>query len=75
MTNNQFDVIINIESEREVMIMSYSPYAVLGTSARIKANRDRLKESQPTVEKKEADKVDYTELLRKTYFPHLTSSK
>ena len=55
--------------------MSYSPYAVLGTSARIKANRDRLKESQPTVEKKEADKVDYTELLRKTYFPHRASSK
>ena len=57
------------------MKMSYSPYAVLGTSARIKANRDRLKESQPTVEKKEERKVDYTELLRKTYFPHLTSSK
>ena len=55
--------------------MSYSPYAVLGTSARIKANKDRLKEGQPTVEKKEERKVDYTELLRKTYFPHLTSSK
>ena len=55
--------------------MSYSPYAVLGTSARIKANRDRLKENQSTVEKKEADKVDYTELLRKTYFPDRASSK
>ena len=55
--------------------MSYSPYAVLGTSARIKANKDRLRESQPTVEKKEADKVDYTELLRKTYFPNHASSK
>ena len=55
--------------------MSYCPYAVLGTSARIKANRDRLKENQPTVEKKEEDKVDYTELLRKTYFPDRASSK
>ena len=55
--------------------MSYSPYAVLGTSARIKANRDRLKESQSTVEKKEEKKVDYTELLRKTYFPDRASSK
>ena len=55
--------------------MSYSPYAVLGTSARIKANRDRLKGSQSTVEEKEERKVDYTELLRKTYFPHHTSSK
>ena len=55
--------------------MSYSPYAVLGASARIKANKDRLKENQPTVEEKEERKVDYTELLRKTYFPHLASSK
>ena len=54
--------------------MSYSPFAVLGTSARIKANRNRLKESQPT-EKKEEKKVDYTEQFRRTYFPHLASSK
>lgn len=50
--------------------MSYSPFAVLGTSARIKANRNRLKESQP-IEKKEEKKVDYTEQFRRTYFPHL----
>ena len=75
LTNNKLDATINIVNEREVNNMSYSPYAVLGTSARIKANRDRLKESQPTVEKKEADKVDYTELLRKTYFPDRASSK
>ena len=55
--------------------MSYSPYAVLGTSVRIKANRDRLKESQPTEEKREEKKVDYTERFRRTYFPHLASSK
>ena len=75
LTTNPLYATINIESEREVNSMSYSPYAVLGTSARIKANRDRLRESQPTVEKKEADKVDYTELLRKTYFPDRASSK
>lgn len=50
--------------------MSYSPFAVLGTSARIKVNRNRLKESQP-IEKKEEKKVDYTEQFRRTYFPHL----
>lgn len=54
--------------------MSYSPFAVLGTSARIKANKDRLKESQPE-EQKEEKKVDYTEQFRKTYFPHLAASK
>ena len=54
--------------------MSYSPFAVLGTSARIKANRDRLKESQ-LEEKKEEKEVDYTELFRKTYFPNLAASK
>ena len=64
-----------IESEREVNNMSYSPFAVLGTSARIKDNRDRLKESHPTAEKREEKKVDYTEQFRKTYFPHLVSSK
>ena len=41
------DILI-IVNEREVNNMSYSPFAVLGTSARIKANRDRLKESQST---------------------------
>ena len=55
--------------------MSYSPFAVLGTSARIKDNRDRLKKSHPTAEKREEKKVDYTEQFRKTYFPHLASSK
>ena len=55
--------------------MSYSPFAVLGTSARIKANRDRLKENQPTEEKTEEKKVDYTEQFRRTYFPHLASPK
>lgn len=54
--------------------MSYSPFAVLGTSARIKANRDRMKEGQPE-EKKEEKKIDYTEQFRKTYFPHLAASK
>ena len=50
--------------------MSYSPFAVLGTSAQIKKNRDRLKATPREEEKKE--EIDYTELLRKTYFPHLT---
>lgn len=54
--------------------MSYSPFAVLGTSARIKASKDRMKESQPT-EKKEEKKIDYTEQFRKTYFPHLTKKQ
>ena len=55
--------------------MSYSPFAVLGPSARIKANKDRLKENQPTEEKREEKKVDYTEQFRRTYFPHLASPK
>ena len=55
--------------------MSYSPFAVLSTSARIKDNRDRLKESHSTAEKREEKKMDYTEQFRKTYFPHLVSSK
>ena len=55
--------------------MSYRPFAVLGTSARIKTNRNRLKECQPIAEKKEEKKVDYTEQFRRTYFPHLASSK
>ena len=67
------DILI-IVNEREVNNMSYSPFAVLGTSARIKANRDRLKESQPTEAKKE-EKVNYTEQFRRTYFPHLASPK
>ena len=54
--------------------MSYSPFAVLGTSARIKTNRDRLKENQPE-EQKEEKEVDYTELFLKTYFPNLAASK
>ena len=51
--------------------MSYSPFAVLGTSARIKASKDRIKENQPVEKKKEEKKIDYTELFRRTYFPHL----
>lgn len=57
--------------------MSYSPFAVLGTMSMIKANRERLNKCKSTEEeKKEEEKeVDYTEQLRKTYFPHLVSSK
>ena len=54
--------------------MSYSPFAVLGTSARIKTNRDRMQEGQPE-EQKEEKGVDYTEQFRKTYLPHLAASK
>ena len=49
--------------------MSYSPFAVLGTSAQIKKNRDRLKATSR--EEENEKEIDYTELLRKTYFPHL----
>jgi hypothetical protein len=56
--------------------MSYSPFAVLGTMSMIKANREKLNKHKPTEEeKKEEKEVDYTEQLRKTYFPHLVSSK
>ena len=72
LTNNQLNVIIVIE--REVMKMSYSPFAVLGTSARIKASKDRMKESQPA-ENKEEKKIDYTEQFRRTYFPHLAKKQ
>ena len=75
MTKYLNDAIMIIVNEREVSNMSYSPFAVLGTSARIKANRDKLKESQPTEEKTEEKKVDYTEQFRRTYFPHLASPK
>ena len=75
MTKYLNDAIMIIVNEREVSNMSYSPFAVLGTSARIKANRNRLKESQPTEEKTEEKKVDYTEQFRRTYFPHLASLK
>ena len=51
--------------------MSYSPFAVLGTSAQIKKNRDRMKTSEPKEEEKKEEEIDYTEQLRKTYFPHL----
>ena len=49
--------------------MSYSPYAVLGSLARIKANQNKIKTTKK--EEKEKEEIDYTELLRKTYFPHL----
>lgn len=55
--------------------MSYSPFTVLGTSAMIKANREKLNKRKPTEEKKEEKEVDYTEQFRKTYFPHLALSK
>lgn len=55
--------------------MSYSPFAVIGTANMIKANKDRLNKSKPTEEKKEEKQIDYTELFRKTYFPHLASPK
>lgn len=52
--------------------MSYSPFAVLGTQMQIQKNRKRM-EKYHTNEKNENDKqnIDYTEMLRKTYFPHL----
>lgn len=52
--------------------MSYSPFAVLGTQMQIQKNRERM-EKYCTNEKKENDEqnIDYTEMLRKTYFPHL----
>lgn len=50
--------------------MSYSPFAVLGSFEQIKKNRDRMKTSTPREEEKK-EEIDYTELLRKTYFPHL----
>lgn len=59
-----------IVNKREVTTMSYSPFAVLGTSAQTKRNRDRMKTSTPREEEKK-EEIDYTELLRKTYFPHL----
>ena len=51
--------------------MSYSPFAVLGTMMMIKKNQDRLKQSILDKEDKEEEKIDYTEMLRKTYFPYL----
>lgn len=50
--------------------MSYSPFAVLGTMAMIKANKEKLNKSKLIEEKKE-EEIDYTEQLRRTYFPHL----
>lgn len=47
--------------------MSYSPFAVLGTSQRIKKTSDRLKKSVAE-EPKEEKKIDYTEEFRKKYF-------
>lgn len=49
--------------------MSYSPFAVLGSFEQIKKNRDRMKTTPREEEPKE--EINYTELLRKTYFPHL----
>ena len=73
MTNVSPGAILSIE--REVNDMSYSPFAVLGTTAMIRANREKLNKRKPTEEKKEEKEVDYTEQLRKTYFPHLVPSK
>ena len=49
--------------------MSYSPFAVLGSMNQIRKNRDRLKTT--TLKEEVEEEIDYTELLRKTYFPHL----
>lgn len=49
--------------------MSYSPFAVLGSMEQIRKNRDRLKTT--TLKEEAEEEIDYTELLRKTYFPHL----
>ena len=49
--------------------MSYSPFAVLGSMEQIRKNRDRLKIT--TLKEEVEEEIDYTELLRKTYFPHL----
>lgn len=65
----------NKNIEREVNNMSYSPFAVIGTANMIKANKDRLNKSKPIEEDKEEKQIDYTELFRKTYFPHLASPK
>lgn len=52
--------------------MSYSPFAVLGTMSMIRANRKKLNKCKSTEEeKKEEKEIDYTEQLRRTYFPHL----
>ena len=48
--------------------MSYSPFAVLGTSQRIKKTSDRLKKSVTQEEPKEEKKIDFTEEFRKKYF-------
>lgn len=45
--------------------MSYSPFAVLGTSQRIS---DRLKKSVAQEKPKEEKKIDFTEEFRKKYF-------
>lgn len=37
--------------------MSYSPFAVLGTTAMIRANREKLNKRKPTEEKKEEKEV------------------
>ena len=56
--------------------MSYSPFAVLGTQMQIQKNRERM-EKYHTDEKIENDEqnIDDTEMLRKTYFPHLIEKK
>ena len=48
--------------------MSYSPFAVLGTSQRTKKTSDRLKMSVAQEAPKEEKKIDYTEEFRKKYF-------
>ena len=48
--------------------MSYSPFAVLGTSQSIKKTSDRLKKSVAQEEPKEEKKIDFTEEFRKKYF-------
>lgn len=50
--------------------MSYSPFAVLETTMMIKKNQDRLKQQVIKKEEKE-EEINYTEMFRKKYFPHL----
>ena len=52
--------------------MSYSPFAVLGTQIQIQKNREKTKKYHNDEQKKDIQqKIDYTEMFRKKYFPHL----
>ena len=52
--------------------MSYSPFAVLGTQMQIQKNREKIKKYHNDEQKKDVQQeIDYTEMFRKKYFPHL----